>query len=74
MDAMTAHCSTSHLIPEGIIGSVEMIRDILCGPQDHNEHCKAWRWEMYIQDDKKRWASVEAELRKMRAERAEALS
>lgn len=68
---MTAHCSTSHLIPEGIVGSAEMIRDILCGPQQHNEHTKAWRWHMYVQDDAKRFANVMAEVRKMHAERRE---
>ncbi|HXJ59406.1 MAG TPA: hypothetical protein VNU68_22410 [Verrucomicrobiae bacterium] len=52
-----------------VIGSAEQIRELLCGPQDHNEHCKGWRWHLYVQDDAKRWASVEAELRKMNAER-----
>lgn len=66
---MSVYCSTSHLRPEGIIGSVEMIRDILCGPQQHDAHMKGWRWEMYVQDDKKRMANVMDELRKMHAER-----
>ena len=66
---MTVFCSTSHLLPTGIIGSTEMIRDILCGPQDHNEHCKGWRWHLYVQDDKKRMANVMEEVRKMHAER-----
>ena len=52
-----------------VIGSAEQIRELLCGPQDHNEHCKGWRWHLYVQDDAKRWASVEAELKKMNAER-----
>jgi hypothetical protein len=51
------------------IGSVEDIREILCGPQDHNEHCKGWRWHLYVQDDKKRMANVMAEVRLMAAER-----
>ena len=52
-----------------ITGSAEPIRELLCGPIQHNEHMKAWRWHMYVQDDAKRWASVQAEMRKMRAER-----
>ncbi len=71
---MTVFCSTSHLIPDGIVGSTEQIRDILCGPQDHNEHVKGWRWEMYVQDDKKRMESVMVEIRKMHAERQESMT
>ena len=64
---MSAYCSTSH--PFVVIGSTEQIRDLLCGPQQHNEHCKGWRWHMYCQDDAKRWENVKAELRLMSAER-----
>jgi hypothetical protein len=52
-----------------VTGSVEQIRDVLCGPQDHNEHCKGWRWHLYCQDDEKRFQNVMAEVRKMRDER-----
>jgi hypothetical protein len=52
-----------------VIGSTEQIRDLLCGPQQHNEHCKGWRWHMYVQDNEKRFQNVMAELRKMHAER-----
>ena len=52
-----------------IIGSAEQIRELLCGPAQHNEHCKGYRWHQYVQWDKQRWASVEAELRKMNLER-----
>ena len=65
---MTAHCSTSHQTI--IFGTAEEIRDLLCGPQQHNEHCKGWRWHLYVQDDAKRWENVKAELRKMKADRA----
>jgi hypothetical protein len=56
-------------LPFAIIGSSEDIRTLLCGAQDHNEHCKGWRWHMYVQDDKKRMDNVMAELRQMHAER-----
>jgi hypothetical protein len=52
-----------------VTGSAEQIRDFLCGPQQHNEHCKGWRWHMYVQDNEKRFQNVMAELRKMHAER-----
>lgn len=52
-----------------IIADVEIVREFLCGPQQHNEHCKGWRWHLYVRDDAARWASVEAELVKMRDER-----
>ncbi len=68
-----AHCSTSHPMEFGepftVVGDVEQIRDLLCGPQDHNEHCKGWRWFMYCADDKKRMDNVMAEVRAMAAER-----
>jgi hypothetical protein len=66
---MPCHCSTSH--PFIVVGSTEQIRDALCGPQDHNEHCKGWRWHLYVQDDAKRMANVMAELHQMHAERRE---
>lgn len=48
-----------------IIGSTEEIRDVLCGPQQHNEHCKGWRWEMYMQDMRLRAAAVREETLKI---------
>lgn len=51
-----------------ITGSTEAIRDLLFGPQQHNEHCKGWRWHVYVKDADKRQAAVDAELRKMIAE------
>jgi hypothetical protein len=52
-----------------VVGSVELIRDDLCGPQQHNEHCKGWRWEMYVADNEKRHQAVMDELRRIHAER-----
>lgn len=43
--------------------------DILIGPQQHDEHCKGWRWHMYVRDSEKRWEGVKAEMKKMLAER-----
>jgi hypothetical protein len=63
------HCSTSHLRPTVIVGSTEQIRDFICGPQQHNEHCKGWRWHLYVQDDAKRMENVWGALRKLHAER-----
>ena len=55
--------------PLTIVGDVEQIRELLCGPQQHDEHTKAWRWKMYVQDDAKRMDAVMAEVRAMAAER-----
>ena len=51
-----------------VTGTADQIAEVLCGPRQHNEHCKAWHWHMYVQDNAKRWAAVEAEFRKMSAE------
>lgn len=56
-------------LPLVIVGNVEEIRDFLCGPQQHDEHCKGWRWHLYVQDDEKRFQNVMAEVRRMRDER-----
>ena len=69
---MTTYCSTSH--PFVITGSAEAIGELLCGPAQHNEHTKAWRWHLYVQDDKKRMENVMAEVRKMHAERRAAMN
>ena len=51
-------------IPQfSIVAPAETIRDLLCGPQDHNEHCKGWRWHLYVRDNDKRMENVMAELR-----------
>jgi hypothetical protein len=64
---MPAHCSTSH--PFVLTGPAEIIGELLCGPAQHNEHTKAWRWHQYVADDKKRMDNVMAEMRQMHAER-----
>lgn len=55
--------------PFVVIGPTEIIRDVICGPQQHNEHCKGWRWHLYVADNEKRWEAVKAEMKKMHAER-----
>lgn len=74
---MTVYCSTSHLLPTGIVGSVEQIRDILCGPQDHNEHMRGYRWFLYTRDANRRSSERDAiliaEVRKMAVARRERL-
>lgn len=52
-----------------VTGTADQIRDLVCGPQQHNEHCKGWRWHLYVQDNDKRHAAVMAELRRIHAER-----
>ena len=69
---MTTYCSTSH--PFVITGPAEIIGELLCGPAQHNEHTKAWRWHMYVQDDKKRMENVMAAVRQMHAERRERMT
>lgn len=52
-----------------ITGSADDLRNFLCGPPQHDEHTKGWRWHVYCRDDEARYAQVKAELVKMRAER-----
>ena len=52
-----------------ITGPTEVMIDLMFGPQDHNEHCKGWRWHLYVRDDAARFDAVNAELVKMREER-----
>ena len=47
----------------------QVIIELLCGPLQHNEHCRAWRWHLYVRDDAARFDAVNAELVKMREER-----
>jgi len=51
------------------IGTTEEVKHLLFGAPQHNDHCIAWRWHLYCQDDAKRWENVKAELRLMSAER-----
>ena len=52
--------------PFAIVGNVETIRDLLCGPQQHDEHLRAHRWHLYVQDDAKRFENVMREVRRLR--------
>jgi hypothetical protein len=52
-----------------VIGNADQIISVLAGARQHNEHCKGWRWHLYVQDDRKRFAAVMAEVRMMAAER-----
>ena len=61
------HCSTSR--PFVITGPAEIIGELVCGPAQHDEHCKGWRWHLYVQDSSKRMDAVMAEVRAMAAER-----
>ena len=45
---------------EVLSGPTELFVAALCKPPQHNEHCKGWRWEMYLQDAKLREANVRA--------------
>jgi len=51
------------------IGPTEVIAAALCGPRQHDEHCKGWRFHLYVRDDARRVAAADAELRRMIAER-----
>ena len=66
---MTAHSVIPYAIPFVVISDAEHVRNILCGMPQHDEHCKGWRWHLYVQDDAKRMANVMDALRKMHAER-----
>ena len=55
-----------------ITGTADQIAELLCGPRQHDEHMRGYRWHLYVRDDAKRVAAVNAELRKMIAERREA--
>ncbi len=46
----------------------QIIRELLCGPIQHNEHVKGWRWKQYVGDSNARWENVKAELRRMHGE------
>lgn len=50
------------------VGSTGEIIDIFFGPQQHNEHCRGWRWHLYMADMGKREASMRAALKQMIAE------
>lgn len=56
-----------------IIGDAQAIREFICGPEQHNRHCKEWRWHIYCQGDRQRWRDVLAEQRQIAQEHRERL-
>jgi hypothetical protein len=52
-----------------IIAPAEVIRELLCGPQDHDEHMRGYRWHLYIRDTARRMDAVWAETRNIIADR-----
>jgi hypothetical protein len=64
---MPAHCSTSQ--PFVITGPAEIIGELLCGPAQHDEHMRGYRWHQYVADDKKRMDAVMAVISERAAER-----
>lgn len=52
-----------------VIGSTEAVMEFLGLSPQHNEHCKGWRWHMYMQDTHKRAEAVREEARKIIAAR-----
>lgn len=52
-----------------VTGSTEAIMEFLGLSPQHNEHCKGWRWHLYMQDNDKRIEAMRAEGRKIIAER-----
>lgn len=51
-----------------ITGSADDIAEILCGPRQHDEHTRGWRWHLYMQDQKKAAAAMREEGLRMIAE------
>lgn len=43
--------------------------DCLTGPRQHDEHCKGWRWHVYVGDNSKRMDAVNAAVRDLIAAR-----
>lgn len=52
-------------------GTAAEIMEVLRGPRpapQHDEHCKGYQWELYLQSAREASARVSAEVRKMIAE------
>ena len=52
-----------------ITGTADQIAELLCGPRQHDEHCKGWRWHLFVRDDNRRYQAVKDEVRKMLVQR-----
>lgn len=48
-----------------VTGDVEQIRDMLCGPQQADEHMIGYRWHQYMADQRKGYAAMMDEARRM---------
>ena len=46
-------------MPYAVTGNADQIAELLCGPRQHDEHTKGWRWHPYMQDSKRRMAAVD---------------
>ena len=54
------------------LGTAAEIIDILRGPRpaaQYDEHCKGWRWELYLHSARRASAAVNAEVRRMIAQK-----
>jgi hypothetical protein len=64
---MTEHCFAI------ISDDPQVIRELLCGPIQHDEHMRGYRWEIYVRDQRnsmaERDAMLMAAVRAMAAER-----
>jgi hypothetical protein len=54
------------------VGPAEIIAEALCGPRQHDAHCRGWRYHFFLQDQAKLEARLRAEMSAMIAERREA--
>lgn len=56
---------TRPAINYAITGDVEQIRDLLFGPQQHDEHCRGYRWHQYMANQRKGYVAMMAAGREM---------
>ncbi len=47
------------------IGTTDQIRDGMFGPQQHDDHTRGYRWELYMRDQRKCAAAMVEEGRRM---------
>ena len=55
-------------MPFVVTGTSDQIIELLRGPRpaaQYDEHCKGWRWELYLQSAREASAAVNAEVRRM---------
>lgn len=51
-----------------VIGSTEAVMEFLGLSPQHNEHCKGWRWHLYMQDCDRRMDAVREGARRIIAQ------